>query len=79
MNHYNRSLDTLAECGKIHAFNDFLKVRYSRFYCVGFSNVLLLQIKALKCGHNLRDLLIVPVQRIPVCRRTEEGRGKGSS
>jgi len=47
VNHYNRSLDALAECGKISAFNDFLKI------------------KALKCGHHLRDLLIVPVQRIP--------------
>ena len=25
-----------------------------------------MQVKALKCGHHLRDLLIVPVQRIPV-------------
>jgi len=47
VNHYNRSLDTLAECAKITAFMDFLKV------------------KGLKCGHHLRDLLIVPVQRIP--------------
>lgn len=47
VNHYNRSVSTLAECAKIPAFMDFLKV------------------KALKCGHQLRDLLIVPVQRIP--------------
>jgi len=47
VNHYNRSLDALAECMKIPAFMDFLKM------------------KALKCGHHLRDLLIVPVQRIP--------------
>jgi hypothetical protein len=41
-------------------------------------------VKALKCGHHLRDLLIVPVQRIPVCssfsyggeEREEERRGE---
>lgn len=26
VNHYNRSLDALAECAKITAFTDFLKV-----------------------------------------------------
>jgi len=47
VNHYNRSLDALAEAAKSPAFLDFIRA------------------KAMKVGKELRDLLIVPIQRIP--------------
>jgi hypothetical protein len=47
VNHYNKSIDTLAECAKSPAFLDFIRA------------------KSVKCGRELRDLLIVPIQRIP--------------